>query len=200
MKVRVFISAVAVFITGTILSGCGYTFQGTGSVLPQDVKKIYIPTVDNQTAENRFTNLMTESLRERFERFGVVSVVETASEADAILNVEVKSISREARSVTSGTDTVLQYDARAVLWGEMRRKNGAVLWRNPRISVVKGFGTTTNTVVTTSADFAQSGIDTNTLAALSDSELNRGQEQEALIGLAEDAARFIYDDSVAPDF
>jgi outer membrane lipopolysaccharide assembly protein LptE/RlpB len=180
--------------------GCGYTFQNSGSVLPPDIKKVYIPTVENKTSENRFTNLVTESLRERFERFGVVSVVETSSEADATLNVEIRSVNRQARSVTTGTDTVLQYDTSAVLWGEMRRNNGSVIWRNPTIRVTRAYGTTTNTVVTSSADFAFSGADAGSLSSLTDAELNRGQEQEALVSLAEEAARSIYDDSVAPDF
>lgn len=183
-----------------LAAGCGYTFQGTGSVLPPDVKTVHIPTVDNQTSETRFTQLMTESLRERFERFGVVTVVEKASEADAILNVEVKSLDRQARSVTSGTDIVLQYDSIAKLWGELRKKNGAIVWRNPQMVVVKPFGTTSDTVVTSSPDFAQSGITSGTLSSLSAVELSRGQEQEALISLAEEAARHIYDEAVAPDF
>lgn len=194
MKIHLLISCLM------LLSGCGYTFQGSGSVLPQDVKTVYIPTVENQTSENRFTNLLTEALRERFERFGVLSIVEEAKTSDAVLSVEVISVDREARSVTSGSDTVLQYETVAQLWGELRRKNGAVLWRNPIMRVAKGFGTTSSTVVTSSADFAQSGLDAATLASLSDVELSRGQEQEALIDLAEEAAKFIYDDAVAPDF
>lgn len=193
---KVLLSTLCLFV----LSGCGYTFQGSGSVLPPDIKTVHIPTVENQTSENRFTNLLTESLRERFGRFGVLSVVDEIQTSDAVLSVEVVSVDREARTVTSGSDTVLQYETVAQLWGELRRKNGAVLWRNPLMRVAKGFGTTSSTVVTSSADFAQSGLDATTLASLSDVELSRGQEQEALIDLSEEAAKFIYEDAVAPDF
>jgi len=182
------------------LFGCGYTFQGGGSVLPPDVKTVFIPTVENQTSDSRFTALLTESLREQFERFGVITVVEEAATADAVLNVEVKKIDRAARSVTSGTDVVLQYDSIAQVWGELRRNNGAVLWRNPNMSVTKPFGVTGSTVVTSSSDFAKGGLDASTLASLSDLEVSRGQEQEALIDLAEEVAKSIYEDAVAPDF
>ncbi len=183
-----------------LFTGCGYQFQGSGTVLPDDVRKIYIPTVENLTAEARITNYMTEAIRERFERFGVITVVEKSDIADATLNIEIRSLDREARSVTSGTDTVLQYETVALLWGDLRRTDGRILWRNPAMRVTKSFGATGQTVVTSSSDFAQSGIDSQTLASLSDIEVSRGQEQEALLDLSEEVAKFIYDDSVAPDF
>ncbi|MDZ4787131.1 MAG: LptE family protein [bacterium] len=191
-----------IFIVTLLIAivGCGYTFQGSGSVLPPEIKNIFIPTVENQTSENRITNLLTEALRERFERYGVITVVDKPDLADAILKVEVLSVEREARSVTSGTDTVLQYETVAQVFGDLKRKDGLVLWRNPLMSVAKGFGTTGQTVVTSSADFAQGGLDAQTLAALNDVEISRGQEQEALIDLSEEVAKSIYEDAVAPDF
>ena len=195
---NIFLSIFLLIIIGLI--GCGYTFQGSGTVLPDDVRKIYIPTVENESAEPRVTALLTEALRERFERYGVITVVESVEEADAILNIQVRSVDREARSVTSGTDTVLQFDTVAQLWGDLRRANGGVLWRNPSMRVAKAFGATGQTVVTSSSDFAQSGIDPQTLASLSDIEVSRGQEQEALIDLSEEVAKFVYEDSVAEDF
>lgn len=184
----------------TQASGCGYTFQGAGSVLPPDVTRVYIPMVENHSAENGFSSTMTEALRERFERYGVVNVVETAGEADAILNVTVNRVQQGTQSVTSTTDTALQQNTTVTLSGELRRLSGEILWRNPSIRISRAFGTASQAVVTSSVDFASGSLGAGDLGSLDNRELSRGQEREALTTLAEEAAASIYDEAVAPDF
>ncbi len=182
------------------ISGCGYTFQGSGTVLPPEIRKIYIPRVQNLSTESSLTNLMTESLRDRFDRYGVVQVVDTIGEADAVLNTKVLQVKRGLRTTTGATDTASQLDTILYVSSELKKVTGETLWKAPNIQVSKSFGTVSSAIVTSSSDFAGSTLNAGDLSQFNTRELSRGQEQEALTNLADLAAKKIYDNSVAPDF
>jgi outer membrane lipopolysaccharide assembly protein LptE/RlpB len=199
MVVRVshWLVAVVVILNFT---GCGYQFKGSGSALPPDVVKVNIPLAENNTTESGLSLVVTEAIRDRFDRFGVITVVDTAAEADAVLTAKILKIQRESQTATSSTDTVLQ--ARTVLRmsAELRRTTGPLLWSNPSMMVSKAFGTSSEVVVTSSADFAGGNLSASDLASLDTRELSRGQEKKALEDLAEEVARRIYDEAVSPEF
>jgi len=182
------------------LSACGYTLQGSGSVLPPDVKSIYIPQVQNNSTELGLAEIMTEALREQFEAYGVVAVVDKQSQADAVLNVRINNVSRNTRTVLGGNDTAIQMETIMVLAGELRRTTGPLLWRSEMMRVSQGIGTAKSAVVTSSASFASGSISSSDLGKLSAREVTRSQEREVIPNLAAEAARKIYDASVAPDF
>ena len=105
-----------------------------------------------------------------------------------------------ARTSTSTTDIAQQYDSTLLLSGELKKITGQVLWRNIGFAISRTTGGTSDTVVTSSAGFSMGNLDAGGLSGLSDREIQRGQEQEALETIARLAARKIYDDAVAPDF
>jgi len=179
---------------------CGYTLRGAGTALPADVKAIYIPNVQNNSTELGLGNVVTEALREEFDSYGSVVVVERQSEADAVLKVQIDDVKRTTSTVRAASNTALQMDTTMIISGELRRVTGPVLWREGMIKVTKGYGADKSVVVTTSPDFASGSISSADLANLSTREISRGQEQDALNSLATDAARMVYDKSVAPDF
>ena len=191
---------IITLLTTVLLSSCGYQFQGAGSILPSDITKVYVPRVKNETTESRLTNLLTESLRDRFERYGVLVVVDEAKDADAILNAKILDVSREAKSVTSGTDTALQYNAVAKIAAELVRTGGGVLWRDPQLKVQRAYGLTSDVVVTTSSDFAGGSLSSADLGSLNDLEVSRSQEFETFVELADETARRVYESAVLPDF
>ena len=193
-------SAFCCVLAALLISSCGYNFHGGGSVLPPDVTRVVIPMVENNSTEPGLSSVVTEALRDQFERFGALSVVDRHAEADAVLEARIMEIDRRTRTVTSATDTALQYDTTLVVAAELRRVTGPVLWRNQRVAASKSFGTTSDAVVTSSADFAAGTIGGGDFANLDDREVGRGQEREALNALAEDIARLIYYEAVAPDF
>lgn len=191
------------YLSGVLLltlSGCGFTFQGSGSVLPADVKRIAIPLAENDSAEAGLSQIVTESLRDRFERFGVITVVDNIHEADAVLRTRITSVNRSTNTVSSVNDTAVQLTTTLNLASELRRVSGPVLWRNAKISVAKPFGTSQGVVVTSSAAFAEGTLGSSDLSNLSEREVSRSQEREALRDVAEEAARKIYDEAVSPDF
>jgi outer membrane lipopolysaccharide assembly protein LptE/RlpB len=182
------------------LFGCGYSFQGGGTVLPPDVRRVAIPLVVNNSPEAGLSTVVTEALRDQFERYGVLTIVEDDADADAILRARIVKVTRESRTSTSDTDTALQFDTVLTLAAELQRMNGPILWRDNNIQVSRAFGTTSGVIVTSSADFASGSLGASDLGSLENREVARGQEQEALRALAEQAARQIYDEAVAPDF
>jgi len=185
------------------LSSCGYTLQGGGSVLPPDVKRVYVPRVENSTTELALTELLTEALRDRFERFGVITVVDEMGEADAVLKARILKVARSTGSVTSNTDTALQLDTTVTIAAELRRITGPVLWRDTSLAVTKSYGAERSVVVTSSPDFASNSLNASDLDQLSQGgsrEVARGQEADAFSDIADETARLVYENAVAPDF
>lgn len=191
------------FITGLfvlLLSGCGYTFRGSSTALPPDIKKIFIPEVENSSTQLGLGDKVTNALREEFESYGAVSVVERQGEADATLKVQILDVIQSTSATRSNTNTALQMDTTMYISGELRRTTGPLLWREARLRVTKNYGADSSVVVASSPDFAAGSISSRDLAGLSSREISRGQEQDALGNLAVDAARMVYDKAVSPDF
>ncbi|WKZ56346.1 MAG: LPS assembly lipoprotein LptE [Bdellovibrionota bacterium] len=182
------------------LSGCGYSLQGGGSALPPDIQKIHIPIVENNSSESRLTFSFTEALRDRFERFGVFTIVDTPSEADAVLQAKINRVKRNTGTVTSRTESALQVDTSLYVGAELKRTTGQTLWKDGNLVVTQSFASTGDVVVTSSPEFYGGVIGASDLGQLDDREVARGQEREVLVRLAENAAAKIYNLSVAPDF
>ena len=191
--------AIALALSALGLSACGYVLKGSGSILPPDVKSIYIPTVENNSTQLGLSDIVTDALRDEFDSYGTVSVVDRQNQADATLKVRIVSV-KQSTDTVSNTNTASLMDSTMVLAGELRRVTGPVLWRDPLIRVTKTYATDASAVVTTSPDFASGSLSSQDLANLSTREVARGQQQSALTSMASDAARQIYDKAVAPDF
>lgn len=188
------------FMACIFLNACGYTFRGSESALPPDVKKIYIPQVTNNSTKLGLAQIVTESLRDEFDSYGTISVVDRQSEADAVLKVRILDVKESTSATRSGTNTALQMQTTMSLTGELQRVTGPILWRDNQIKVTQTFGADSSVVVTSSLNFASGSLGAGDLSGLSNREIARGQESSALRGLADDAARQMYDKAIAPDF
>ena len=186
--------------TSLFLGGCGYSFQGARTTLPVDVRRIYIPQVENNSVESGFGPILTDALRDQFEKFGAITVVDTRSEADAVLETSVLKVKRTTRTTTGSTDRALQYDTSVTLESYLKRLNGSSIWSAPSMTVSKAFGATTNSVVGTSADFSEGTLSAADLAGLSSQEVLRSQQGSSLRAVASEVARKIYADAVVGGF
>lgn len=182
------------------LFGCGYAFQGSGSVLPDDIETVAIRVSDNLTPISGLDLSFTEKLRSRFDRYGVVKIVEGSKDADAELLTKILSIATHVRDTTGDTDIALEQELIMTFSAELRRRNGQVLYRNKNILVIDSFAATSDVVVTSSSSFVQGGISADTLGNLGSREVSRGQAREASEDLMEEAARRIYLEAVAEEF
>lgn len=196
---RTLLSLLAL-ISVVMTTGCGYTFRGSGSALPPDVKSIYIPQVDNNSTKLGLAIVLTDAIRDEFDGYGTVSVVDNQNEADAVLKVTIVDVKETTSAVRANTNTSLQMQTTMFLTAELRRVTGPVLWRDNQIRVTQTFGADSSVVVTSSAAFAGGSISSGDLSGLSSREISRGQEASALNALSEDAARQMYDKAIAPDF
>jgi outer membrane lipopolysaccharide assembly protein LptE/RlpB len=180
--------------------GCGYAFEGSGSILPADIKTIAIPMAENDTTEAGLSQRFTEALRSRFDRYGAVKVVKDVSSADVVLLARIVDVDTKVSGVTSETDIELDSDLTMSVGAELRRRSGQILYRNPSMKISDNFAKTGQTVITSSSAFAQSGIQSSNLDNLGDREIAREQGDQALSNLLEEAARRIYMEAVAADF
>ena len=183
-----------------VVTACGYTFTGSGSVLPPDIKKIYIPAVENNTTEVNLARQLTDAMQDQFERYGVVSIVDKLTDADAVLNIVIKSVTKDSKTSTSGTDTTLQYDIKMVISADLQRVTGQPIWHNHSISASQSYGATGSVVVTSSADFALSSLNASDISNMSSREVARGQESAALENISARLAKAVYDQAIAPEF
>lgn len=186
------------------ITGCGYAFQGSGSVLPESVKTVAIRISENNTTEPGLGLRFTEKLRSRFERYGVVKVVEPDEDADAELITKINRIENRVRDVTGDTDIALELELYMSISAELRTRDGQVLYANDDLRVTESFAGVSDVVVTSSSAFAESGTNSSTLGSLgsssSDREVSRGQKDQALEEMMEESARKLYLDAVAEEF
>jgi outer membrane lipopolysaccharide assembly protein LptE/RlpB len=183
-----------------LLTSCGYSFQGSGSILPQDIKTIAIPLADNNTTTPGLGQRFTEALRSRFDRYGAVKVIEDESRADAVFRAKIDNVDTRVSDVTSNTDIELESELVLTVSAELRRRNGQLLYRNSGMNISDSAASVGNVVVTSSSDFAQSGIQGSTLDTLGSHEVARGQGQQVLDDLLDEASRKLYLEAVAADF
>ncbi len=113
-------------------SGCaGYKL---GSMLPDDVKSVAVPTFINQTEEPLIEIDTTQATIEEFQRDGSLKVV-SEEDADAVLKVVLLSYKLEPISYRKDRRTAAeQYRIRIICSIDMRRtSDNSVVAEHPRV-------------------------------------------------------------------
>ena len=120
-----------------LISGCGYTQQ---TVLPQNVKTIYVETVKNKIElANLYAYVpgleigITNAIIRRLEKDGNLKVVKQ-EEADAILECELTRFEQEGVRFTS-LESVGEYRLFIVVNAKLiNAKTKQVIWQEPNFS------------------------------------------------------------------
>ncbi len=100
--------------------GCGYRFLGTGR-LPDNIERICIIMLENQTPETGFENRITDALIAEFSR-GNISVLRDRNRADATLTGVITKMREETiarsqeRQITAWVDLKLIAEDGKVVW------------------------------------------------------------------------------------
>lgn len=81
-----------------MLHGCMYSFKGS---LPPHIKSVAIPLFENQTAEYRINETITDILTQQFLEAGILRVTDEKS-ADSVLEGVVTSINDAPLTYTAG--------------------------------------------------------------------------------------------------
>ena len=85
--------AVALPVLAAGTAGCGYALAGRGSFLPQDIRSVGIPKLDNHSTFFQIEDTITEKVRAEFIGRGKYSVTTEALGADAVLTGEIVNLS-----------------------------------------------------------------------------------------------------------
>ncbi len=122
--------------------GCGYKFLGTGK-LPDNITRICIIMLENQTPETGFANRVTDALIAEFSR-GNVSVLRDKDRADAILTGVITKMREETVARTQERQITVWVDLK------LTAEDGKVVWFERGISENSLYTTTnaTNTGIT----------------------------------------------------
>lgn len=111
----------------TLLLSCGYT---AGSLLPKHIKKVYIPTFENETTRYGIEQELTAKVVEAFTADNRLLVV-GESEADAILRGVIVGYSKGALTFDRA-QTVNEFKVEIVVSAELEDlREGKILWREP---------------------------------------------------------------------
>ena len=124
-----FFMALAIAI---LCNGCvGYRL---GSMLPNDIKTVYVPNFINKTSEPLLEVNTTKAILDELQRDGSLDIA-PENEADAILKVEITGYRLEPASYSS-TRSTLAEEYRLVLTTRLilrRTSNNEILVQNPMV-------------------------------------------------------------------
>jgi hypothetical protein len=85
--------ATALLLALALLSsGCGYALAGRGSFLPEYIRVVGIPPIENRTTFFRVEQVLTEDVRSEFIGRSKYTVVSSAEGAHAVLSGAITSI------------------------------------------------------------------------------------------------------------
>ena len=76
-------------------SGCGYALAGRGSFLPDYIKVVGIPPIENRSTFLLVEQVLTEKIRTEFIGRGKYTVVPEAAGSDAVLSGEITGVSAQ---------------------------------------------------------------------------------------------------------
>ena len=85
-------AASLVFVLALASSGCGYALAGRGSFLPDYIRVVGIPQLQNLSAFFQVEQVLTEKIRTEFIGRGKYTVIPEAAGADAIVSGAVTSM------------------------------------------------------------------------------------------------------------
>lgn len=129
---RLLLTSILGLGLGLLISGCaGYRL---GSMLPPDIKTVYVPTFINKTSEPQLEVQTTQSLIEELQRDGSLRVV-NQEQADVTLTVTLRNYRIQPVSYSSTARTTAR-EYRILMQAAivMTRRNGSVVVDNPNVT------------------------------------------------------------------
>jgi hypothetical protein len=87
--------AALILTLALVSSSCGYALAGRGSFLPDYIRVVGIPQIENRSTYQQVELVLTEKIRTEFIGRGKYTVVSEASGSDAVLSGEITGISAQ---------------------------------------------------------------------------------------------------------
>jgi hypothetical protein len=95
MRWRREMRAALILTLAMVSSSCGYALAGRGSFLPDYIRVIGIPPIENRSTYQQVELVLTDKIRTEFIGRGKYTVVPEASGSDAVLSAEITGISAQ---------------------------------------------------------------------------------------------------------
>ncbi len=114
-----------------VAAGCGYSLVGRSSNLPEDVRSIFVETLENQTTRAQIDQILTQAITNEFVTRQRFTVVPDQTSADAILSGTLTSF--RVRPVTFNADgRAEEYEISIMARMEFKRPgDDEPIWANP---------------------------------------------------------------------
>jgi outer membrane lipopolysaccharide assembly protein LptE/RlpB len=132
MKLRL-LGLVALAAAVLALAGCGYGFRGTVSNLPDEIRTVAIPFLNNRTGEPNLDVVLTQALIKEFNRSKLLKLTR-AGQAHVVLKGTINSLS-EGAVAYEDIRTALQRRVTVAVSAELTATaDNKVFWKNRAIS------------------------------------------------------------------
>jgi hypothetical protein len=141
--------AALILAVALVSSSCGYALAGRGSFLPDYIRVIGIPPVENRSSFQEVALVLTDKIRTEFIGRGKYTVVPDASGSDAVLAAEITGVSAQPIGFNES-----QLASRYLFVMTMRvqltdTRTNMVLWSNDAMTFREESELTTRTASTT---------------------------------------------------
>ena len=115
-------------------SGCGYALAGRGSFLPDYIRTVGIPVIENRTTFFQVEQVLTEKIRTEFIGRGNYTILAEATSSDAVLSGDIVGITVQPVGFTEQ-----QFASRYLFTLTMRvrftdSRTNEVLWSNDALT------------------------------------------------------------------
>lgn len=126
--------AALILMLAMATSSCGYALAGRGSFLPDYIKIVGIPPIENRSTYQQVELVLTDKIRTEFIGRGKYRVLPEASGSDAVLTGEITGISAQPVGFTE-----TQLASRYLFTMTMRvrltdARTNMVLWSNDALT------------------------------------------------------------------
>ena len=142
MKVLAVVATLAV--SAMMASSCGYALAGRGSTLPDHIRRIGVPTFDNQSNTPDLDRVLSEAVRREFQSRGKFIIVEETTGVDAVLTGTVRPVLMTVSALTDARQAsryLITIQA-SVEFKDL--KDNKVLWANPGLRTSDEYEVTGN--------------------------------------------------------
>ncbi len=132
------LACLAYILTAALLAGCGYTLVGQASTIPEDVRKVYIESLVNETQRAQVEQILTQAITdEMVTRRRNFTVSSNASDADAILrgkvvSFDVRALTFDPNGLADNLEISITADMRFERPPAPGQDEGEAIWSNSR--------------------------------------------------------------------
>lgn len=129
------------FILLTVLTfyGCGYSLKGQGTFLPEHIKALYIPELQNKTTKFEIEKNISEVLIEEFLSRGNFTLVDSEKDADATLTGAIVEYRTSPKSIDENGLATSYSIAISVSVEFKDMKTNKVLFQDNRYTVTEDY-------------------------------------------------------------